>query len=446
MKISGKALPPRAAGLLIFDFMALVVATPFLFMLASFMHPEGKSVASVVVSTLRVVAMGLACQAVFYYNELYNLQIVRQHVATLTGLLRAFALIFLILAVGSIAFPATAPMLSRVLLVAICLAALAFVARVLALPRERERLLILSPAEEAAELQQTVIDCPEWNLEIAQIAHPSNLDTVVPHGTEPTERFDRIIVAEGFRQDTALLERMLEWKLKGLPVESIQTFYERARGRIRMHDLTLDQCLFSTEYSHGIVTRRLKRMLDVCLGVILLLLFAPIIALVALLIVLQRDGPVIFRQDRIGLNGKVFQIYKFRTMRSPVGDHSPKWATEEVDRITPVGQFLRKYRFDELPQLVNILKGEMSLVGPRPEQPEFCRLLAEHIPFYAQRHAVLPGLTGWAQVRYQYGASIEESRRKTEFDLFYVKHLSFGIDCAILLETVKVVLVGRGAL
>jgi lipopolysaccharide/colanic/teichoic acid biosynthesis glycosyltransferase len=133
-------------------------------------------------------------------------------------------------------------------------------------------------------------------------------------------------------------------------------------------------------------------------------------------------------------------------MRSTIGDHSPKWATEEVDRITPVGQFLRKYRFDELPQLVNVLKGEMSLVGPRPEQPEFCRLLAEHIPFYAQRHSVLPGLTGWAQVRYQYGASIEESRRKTEFDLFYVKHLSFGIDCAILLETVKVVLVGRGAL
>jgi len=177
----------------------------------------------------------------------------------------------------------------------------------------------------------------------------------------------------------------------------------------------------------------------------LLILASPIIVVVSLLIWFQGGGNVLFIQERVGLHGKNFPIIKFRTMKQRKPGQEAKWATEEADRITPFGHFLRKYRIDEVLQLLNIIRGDMSLVGPRPEQPTLCKLISDEVPFYDLRHAVLPGLTGWAQVRYHYGAGIEESKRKLEYDLFYVRHASLWLDCAIAIETVKVVLVGRGA-
>jgi exopolysaccharide biosynthesis polyprenyl glycosylphosphotransferase len=445
MRVCGKALPPRSALLLSVDFASLVLVTPLLFMVPILARSHPVPLGAAVLSLGRLMLAGLASQAVFYYHELYNLQVVRRPSAVVIRVLRAFALLFLFLSLACMALPALVPTLFRVLSFAFVLALLAVSIRFLALPRKRERVLLLSSGDEAAELQETVNSCPEWNIEVTQILHPSQLETLLPEGTDPRASHDRIIVSDAKSQSMATLQRMLRWKLQGLPIEDAQGFYERATGRVRIDGLTLDQCIFSYKYDNGASKRRIKRIFDVVAAALLFVLTSPIICVVALLIWSQRDGEIVFKQERTGLNGRPFRIYKFRTMRPAPADGSSRWATHETHRITRVGAFLRKYRLDELLQLINIVKGEMSMVGPRPEQPQFCRMLADCIPFYEQRHSVPPGLTGWAQVRYHYGSSIEESKRKLEFDLFYVKHLSLWLDCAILIETVKVVLVGRGA-
>jgi len=170
----------------------------------------------------------------------------------------------------------------------------------------------------------------------------------------------------------------------------------------------------------------------------------PVMAVVALAILLEDGRPVFFRQTRIGLGGRTFQILKFRSMQHGSERGKPRWATDGDTRVTRVGRWIRKFRLDELPQFINILQGDMSLIGPRPEVPYFCELLEKEIPFFNQRHVVRPGLTGWAQVKYRYGASLEEAKTKFEFDLFYIKRLSLMLDLTIIFETAKVVFWGRG--
>jgi exopolysaccharide biosynthesis polyprenyl glycosylphosphotransferase len=189
-----------------------------------------------------------------------------------------------------------------------------------------------------------------------------------------------------------------------------------------------------------------KRVFDLVVAMALLVLTLPITAITALLIAIESGAPVIYRQDRIGHHGKTFTVLKFRSMRKDAEkDGQPEWAQTDDARVTALGRFLRHSRIDELPQLINVLKGDMSFVGPRPERPVFVKLLTEQIPFYAVRHSVKPGITGWAQVRYSYGATVEQSMRKLEYDLYYVKNHTIFLDLLILLETVRVVLFGEGA-
>jgi exopolysaccharide biosynthesis polyprenyl glycosylphosphotransferase len=189
-----------------------------------------------------------------------------------------------------------------------------------------------------------------------------------------------------------------------------------------------------------------KRTFDIVVSAALLVVAAPVIALASLLIALEGGGPIIYRQDRIGYRGQRFTVYKLRSMsKDAEKDGKPAWAGKNDARVTRVGRWIRRARIDELPQLLNVLKGEMSFVGPRPERPEFVAMLTEQIPYYAVRHSVKPGLTGWAQVRYSYGATVEQSVRKLEYDLYYVKNHTLLLDLVILLETVRVVLLGEGA-
>jgi lipopolysaccharide/colanic/teichoic acid biosynthesis glycosyltransferase len=322
---------------------------------------------------------------------------------------------------------------------------MAILIRVFVVPRKRERILILGSGEETADLHEIVGEHPEWNIEVSEIMNPAALDDTFSCEVSLSKRFDRIIVCNGKPCRLQLLERMLGWKMLGLPVEDAHAFYERSTGRVLVDGLTLEKCVFAGSNDTGTYLTKGKRIFDIIAATSLLIVASPIIGVVALLLWVQRDGDILFVQDRVGLHGKRFRIIKFCTMRPRSSESEAKWATEEADRITKPGAFLRKYRLDELLQLVNIIRGDMSLVGPRPEQPELCHVLNEHIPFYNLRHAVLPGLTGWAQVRYHYGAGIEESKRKLEYDLFYVRHASLWLDCAIAIETAKVVLVGRGA-
>jgi exopolysaccharide biosynthesis polyprenyl glycosylphosphotransferase len=188
-----------------------------------------------------------------------------------------------------------------------------------------------------------------------------------------------------------------------------------------------------------------KRILDLSFAAVLLLILSPIILLAALAVRLDSRGPILFRQTRVGQGGRPFEILKFRSMRADAEVNGPQWAADFDARVTRVGKFLRTYRLDEIPQLFNVFRGDMSLVGPRPERPEFTEMLEQKISFFGLRHTVPPGLTGWAQIKYPYGASVEDSKRKLELDLFYIKHLAISLDLAIIFETAKVVLLGRGA-
>jgi len=217
-------------------------------------------------------------------------------------------------------------------------------------------------------------------------------------------------------------------------------------GKILLDDLKPSWLIFSDGFRASRITRVLKRMLDLSLSMIGFMLAAPLMALTALAIRLDSPGSVLYSQARVGENGRVFTVYKFRSMRTDAERAGQAvWARDKDDRVTRVGRFIRTTRLDELPQLWNVMRGDMSFVGPRPERPFFVEQLAREIPFYVQRHAVKPGVTGWAQVKYQYGSSIEDAMEKLRYDLYYIKHMSVFFDLTIVLDTVKVVLFGKGA-
>ena len=221
--------------------------------------------------------------------------------------------------------------------------------------------------------------------------------------------------------------------------------FEEASGRLAIDSLRPSALIFSTGFHRRWISVVMKRILDVLLSVLGLAIFLPFFALIAVCIRLDSPGPVLYRQVRVGLGGRPFTIFKFRTMRQDAEKVGPQWAQVEDSRISRVGWWLRKTRLDELPQLFNVLRREMSFVGPRPERPCFVQELRKVIPYYDIRHTVSPGITGWAQVRFRYAASEEDSHRKFQFDLYYVKNLSLLLDLRILLKTIRVVLFGKGS-
>jgi sugar transferase (PEP-CTERM system associated) len=242
------------------------------------------------------------------------------------------------------------------------------------------------------------------------------------------------------------LRALLDCRLRGVQVTDLARFFERVHGQVPIESLKVSWLIYGDGYRQSAVRTFVKRVFDIVVSAGLLVLTAPVMILSATLIALESGAPVIYRQARVGLGGRTFTVLKFRSMaRDAEKDGKATWAAVNDARITRVGRMLRRTRIDELPQLINVIRGEMSFVGPRPERPEFVAMLTEQIPFYAVRHSVKPGLTGWAQVRYSYGATIEQSMRKLEYDLYYVKNHSLMIDLVILLQTVRVVLLGEGA-
>jgi sugar transferase (PEP-CTERM system associated) len=239
---------------------------------------------------------------------------------------------------------------------------------------------------------------------------------------------------------------LLTCRLQGVPVTDLPAVFERVTGAVHLESLKASWLIYGRGFQQHWWRRTVKRTFDLLAAVTLLLLAAPIMIVAALCVWVESGRPIIFRQERIGLNGCTFELLKFRSMRPDAErDGVPRWAAAGDPRITRFGRFMRRSRIDELPQILNILKGEMSFVGPRPERPFFVSQLAHQVAFYAVRHAVKPGLTGWAQVRYSYGASMEDAVRKLEYDLYYVKNHSLLLDLVVLFKTVRVVLLGEGA-
>jgi len=233
--------------------------------------------------------------------------------------------------------------------------------------------------------------------------------------------------------------------MEGVRVEDAQTAMAELSGRISLSAIQPSWFVFSEGFRRSDLLILMKDSLDLACAVVGFLLTLPIMALVAAAIKLDSKGPVIYRQRRVGVGGRCFEVYKFRSMRTDAEQGRAQWASRNDPRVTRVGAFLRKYRLDELPQFVNVIRGDMSFVGPRPERPEFVEELREVIPYYDERHTVRPGITGWAQVQYEYGASVEGASRKLEYDLYYLKHMSALFDLRIILQTVRTVLSGKGA-
>jgi exopolysaccharide biosynthesis polyprenyl glycosylphosphotransferase len=441
MRFCGKALPPKAATLLGSNIVLLCGFLPAILVLHGWtMNRASLGFPGALSMLIRLIPVGLLCQVVFYYHELYNLQIIRRFNEQLWRLLQGIGVAMILLAGVYTLMPGWSPGTDALMGLAPCLIAVVVGTRLLALPGRRSRVAIIGHEDRRISVLETIEACPEWNLEPVQA-----FDGDEVHRTAVVRSLDHVIVCEDARHSPRLIDLLMDMKMTGVRVESAADFFEQATGRVYVDETRPEWFVFSSGFENGSRKRIIKRGFDLMACSVIFIFGLPIMLLAALIIFLEGKGPVLFCQDRTGLHGKVFRIFKFRTMvPAPIGD-TPKWTTNNDKRITPIGKLMRTFRIDELPQLLNVLRGEMSLVGPRPEQPFFCDLLAREIPFYRQRHTVLPGLTGWAQVRYQYGASIEESKRKLEFDLFYVKHLSLWLDMAIIFETVKVVLVGRGA-
>lgn len=255
-----------------------------------------------------------------------------------------------------------------------------------------------------------------------------------------------VVAVEDRRKDFAV-DDLLDCKMSGIDVVDIQTFFERQTGKIRLDILHPSWLIFSDGFRQGPLQLLLKRCFDILASSFLLLLAWPFMLLAALAIWIESgfSGPILYRQVRVGQNWRLFQVLKFRSMRIDAEKNGAQWAKKNDDRITRVGKFLRRSRIDELPQLLNVFKGDMSFVGPRPERPEFVEQLSEQIPYYAERHRVKPGITGWAQIRYSYGSSENDAMEKLQYDLYYVKNYSIFLDLLILFQTAEVVLWGQGA-
>uniref|UniRef100_A0A7C3QX76 TIGR03013 family PEP-CTERM/XrtA system glycosyltransferase n=1 Tax=Leptospirillum ferriphilum TaxID=178606 RepID=A0A7C3QX76_9BACT len=259
-------------------------------------------------------------------------------------------------------------------------------------------------------------------------------------------RIHSIVISLKDRRGTLPIHNILACKMHGIDVMEWATFYEKNTNKIDIMNINPSHLILGDGFQRNRLTVVVKGVMDRVLSLLGLLLFLPIGLLIALLIRLESPGPVFYSQERVGLNGRPFNILKFRSMVADAEKGlTPQWASQNDPRITRIGAFLRKTRLDEVPQLINILKGEMSFVGPRPERPFFVAELEKVIPFYSLRHVTKPGLSGWAQIRYRYGATVEDAARKLEYDLYYIKNLSIFLDLMIFMETIQVILFGKGS-
>lgn len=259
------------------------------------------------------------------------------------------------------------------------------------------------------------------------------------------QKVHRVIVAMSDRRGAMPVSELLDLRFSGVKVEDGTSMLEKISGKIEVSELHPSWLIFSDGFRISMPTLLLKRLVSVAASLACLLVFLPLVPIIALAIKLSSRGPVLYRQKRVGRNGTIFTCYKFRSMREDAEADGPQWAGNGDSRITWVGRWLRKTRLDEVPQLWNVLRGDMSFVGPRPERPEFVESLTRELPYYQLRHIIRPGLTGWAQVNYRYGASVEEAKEKLRYDLYYIKNISLTLDLLVLFETVKTVLIARGS-
>ncbi|MDO3379696.1 TIGR03013 family XrtA/PEP-CTERM system glycosyltransferase [Geoalkalibacter halelectricus] len=325
----------------------------------------------------------------------------------------------------------------------------------LSFPGIAQRVVILGNGSLGQKIEE-IMPSVRNNYVFAGYIRPSQEAVCVPEASivgNVDEIFDavsrvkahKIVVSLAERRGVLPVREILRCKLSGVEVVDALNFYEQLTGKLLVENINPSWFIFSNGFRVTRFIRCYKRVLDILFSTTGILLSLPLFPFIALAIKLDSRGQVFFRQNRVGEGEKEFMLYKFRTMTQDAEKNGAVWARENDPRVTRIGNFLRKTRLDEIPQLLNVLKGDMSFVGPRPERPEFVKMLEEKIPYYSKRHFVKPGVTGWAQVKYPYGASVEDALEKLRYDLYYIKNISVFMDILIVLETIKVVLFGRGA-
>ena len=317
----------------------------------------------------------------------------------------------------------------------------------------RERVYVLGAGDYARSIVEAIRSRPDIGLEVVgwedvQL-EPSERRRVWVEALENIGKANplvhRIIVAMESRRGELPVQELLTLRFQGIAVEEDGTLRERLYGKIQLDGLRPSNFLYSEGFRIRASQQFTRQIVSICVAAFGLLLFLPFFPFVVLAVKLSSKGPIFFRQTRVGMGGRTFEVVKFRTMFTDAESDGAKWATKNDPRVTRVGMFMRKTRIDEVPQLWNVLRGDMGFVGPRPERPEFVNWLTEELPFYYLRTLIRPGLTGWAQVRYGYGATLAETKEKLEYDLYYIKHMSMGLDLLIMFETIKTILRRRGA-
>ncbi|HWN10650.1 MAG TPA: TIGR03013 family XrtA/PEP-CTERM system glycosyltransferase [Pyrinomonadaceae bacterium] len=412
---------------------------------------------------LKTALATVFCLAAFYLFDLYDFIVMHDRRELVLRLIQALGLAWIALAFAFYAFPQV--MLGRgISLIALPLALTLMVGwRVsihwlLGHPDFGEKILIVGSGELAVEVAREMLNRPDAGYRIAgfvgtdpqmlgkSLINPRMIGlTSELHEVVKRENIDRIIVAMGERRGHLPTAELLQLSLTGkVNIEEGASFYERVTGRVSLSMIRPSWLIFSSRGRQTRISGIARNIVHRIVALIGGLVSLPIALVAALLIKLESAGGVFYKQERVGKNGVPFNVIKFRSMRADAEKAGPVWASQNDDRTTRVGRFIRKTRIDEIPQFWNILRGEMDFVGPRPERPHFVSQLAEEIPYYEQRHLIAPGLTGWAQIKYPYGASIEDARQKLQYDLYYIKNQSLMLDATILFETIKIILFGRG--
>lgn len=406
----------------------------------------------------------VVCQLCLYYNELYNLKSTDTYLELGLRLTKALGIASIVLAIVYYCIPYFLIgrgifLISLVFLTVLVVSWRFLYSWVLKRQMLTEKVIILGSGNLFTEIINEISRRPDSGYNIAgvlspKLASPGTLPSGISVFSMKQQLYElahslrakKIVVAMSERRGNLPTKELLRCKMNGIEIIEGETLYEHLAGKIYVETLNPSWLIFSDGFRMSGMSRVVKRATSLAAASLVLLLTFPLIGLIALAIKLDSKGPVFFKQERCGRYGRVFTLCKFRSMiHNAEAATGPRWATDNDSRVTRVGRILRKCRLDEIPQMLNVLKGDMSFVGPRPERPEFVKKLTEIIPYYLQRHTVRPGITGWAQVSFRYGASVEDTIEKLKYDLFYVKNMSLAIDLIILWKTAKIVLLRSGA-
>ncbi len=464
MRVLTRVFTGRSATLVAFETMLIVAA------IASAMFFRLGERASEIIVTgdgiFKLLIVAGVLQGCLYYADLYNIRTLSDRRELFVRLVQALAAASFLLAGLYYVLPSLIIGRGVIVIAALLLVTLIPGWRLLfewlsRNIRARERLLLVGTGAAAVDLARELFDRRhELGVEIvgfvdpdparvgAPVLNPGVIGTIEDISSiVRAKNVDRVVVSLADARGKLPVDKLLEMKLDGVTFDHLASIYEQYTGKIAVENLRPSWLIFSPGFKKSRLLSMAKRLIDVGAVGVGIVVALPLMALVAVAIRLTSHGPVLYHQRRVGLHGRIFVVHKFRSMRPDAEMATgPVWAARNGDaRVTPLGSVLRRTRLDELPQLWNVLRGDMSFVGPRPERPEFVVELTKEIPFYGQRHIVRPGLTGWAQVRYTYGASIEDALQKLQYDLFYIKNMSIALDLFIIFSTVKTVVLGKGA-